>query len=518
MYLSIVYPASPWLKSKTDYPISSSAAKNNLFCLLQSWFYRLSLLIATGCVIWGLFMIQGSLQVDMSHPSLWQTVIRWSETVWIIPVPVAFVFWIGWLLFAQPVQPDPVAISVPLVAIGKGQGRPEIFRRARLVFRFITRGDNAEVLQESVSAVYEAFKRYTVFSDSYAIEIVSECPIDLPSPLMSKTTIFVVPKDYVTANKSRFKARAMTYLQEQTSPKPADWHIYLDEESTIDEVFIAGIYHFISQTQKKMQQPGQRALGIIGQGTIIYHGGNWFFRAADAMRTGDDLGRFRLQYAMGIPIFGMHGSFIVVRGIDDARLPFDVGPRNSIAEDAAWALHAWSKGYRFAWVNGYLYEQPPQSITDFVKQRSRWLIGIRGVLGDKTLPLRYRLCLGIFTYSWHLSLLPTMVAVLAIFTHTIAFTWVQVPANFSWAVFFLSYLQGMTKQVDRSSRFFSGKKASFAHTLIQKVVVCPLSLGVFWYTLLEAYSIFYSCLRPRQGFFVIRKPRINVRKGQVVMQ
>jgi egghead protein (zeste-white 4 protein) len=256
-----------------------------------------------------------------------------------------------------------------------------------------------------------------------------------------------------------------------------------------------------------MHQPAERhPQGIIGQGTIIYQGGHWFFRSADAMRTADDLGRFRLQYGMGVPLFGMHGSFIIVRGIDDASLSFDVGPGNSIAEDAAWALRAWYKGFRFAWVDGFLYEQPPQSIRDFIKQRSRWLIGIRGVLRDRTLPLRYRLCLGIFTYSWHFSLFPTMVAILALFTHTTAFFWVQVPANFVWAVFFLSYLQGIDVQVRRTTRFCTGKKTA---SFWQRVLAYPFTLGIFWYTLLESVSIFYSCVCPKQGFFVIRKPRLH---------
>jgi egghead protein (zeste-white 4 protein) len=270
---------------------------------------------------------------------------------------------------------------------------------------------------------------------------------------------------------------------------------------------VAGVYQFIERSEAAKHQPAKhQPQGIIGQGIIIYQGGHWFFRSADAMRTADDLGRFRLQYGMGVPMFGMHGSFIVVRGIDDARLSFDVGPGNSIAEDAAWALRAWHKGFRFAWVDGFLYEQPPQNIRDFIKQRSRWLIGIRGVLRDQTIPLRYRLCLGIFTYSWHFSLFPTMVAMLALFTRTTAFFWVQVPANFVWAVFFLSYLQGIDMQVRRTARFCSRTKmASFW----LRVLAYPFALGIFWYTLLESVSIFYSCICPNQGFFVIRKSRLH---------
>lgn len=478
---------------------------------MRSWFYRCNLVLGTILVIWILFIIQNSLFLGAdSDPvalSLWQQVTCWAETIWIIPVPVALLFWVGWLVFAQSVRPEPVSIPVPSIKILKTGTNYGYLKEACLVFRIVTRGENVEVLRENIAAIHDAFDHYPLEKGPYRIEVVSECPVDVAESTQAQAFVYVVPGAYVTAHKSRFKARAMTYLQEHVQPEPEEWYVYLDEESLVDEVFIAGLYQFIQRSEALMHRPAKHhPQGIIGQGTIIYQGGHWFFRSADAMRTADDLGRFRLQYSLGVPIFGMHGSFIIVRGIDDARLSFDVGPGNSIAEDAAWALHAWHKGFRFAWVDGFLYEQPPQSIRDFIKQRCRWLIGIRGVLRDSTLPLRYRLGLGIFTYSWHFSLFPTIVAILALFTHTTAFFWVQVPANFVWSVFFLSYLQGIDMQVRRTMRFYSGKKTT---AFWQRVLAYPFALGIFWYTLLESVSIFYSCICPRQGFFVIKKNKLN---------
>ncbi len=493
-------------------PSTNALQRHSLWkWLLRSWLYRCNLIIGTILVSWALFVIQASLNASLTHPSTWQWLTQWAETVWIIPIPIAAIFWLGWFLFAQPVRPDPIPGDVPQIALDQDVSSPV---PARLVFRFVTRGDNVEILRESILAVHKAFERYPLTYGPYQIEIISECCIDVSTVGRDNTSVHVVPDEYVPANRSRFKARAMAFHQEHTDPQPEDWHIYLDEESKIDEVFLAGIYQFILHTEKRMCRYKGRAQGIIGQGTIIYHGGHWFFRGADAMRTGDDMGRFRLQYSLGAPLFGMHGSFIVVRGIDDARLSFDVGPRNSIAEDAAWALRAWAKGFRFAWVNGYLFEQPPQTVRDFVKQRSRWLIGIRLVLLDKTIPLRYRLCMGIFTYSWHLSLLPTIVALLALFTHTTAFLWVQFPANFVWSVFYLSYVQGTDMQVRRTTRFLAKKKPSALLVTLLRILAFPLAFGIFWYTFLEGISILYSCIRPSQGFFVIRKPILEVQKQE----
>jgi beta-1,4-mannosyltransferase len=480
---------------------------------LHTWLYRCRLIISTLAICWLLFLIQKALNPEPLHVSQWQTVTRWSEVVWIIPAPVAATFWIGWLLFAQFAKPDPRPVPVPSIAINRDGGSR--LEQVCLVFRFVTRGDNLDVLRSSIQAVHEAFARYPLRSGPYRVEVVSERPLNLVGVTRGRTFVYAVPRAYVTINRSRFKARAMTYLQTQTDPQPQDWHIYMDEESMIDDVFIAGIYRFIMQSQQRMCQPGQRCKGYIGQGTIIYQGGHWFFRTADAIRTADDLGRFHLQYRLGVPIFGMHGSFIVVRGIDDAHLTFDVGPRNSIAEDTAWALRAWANGYRFAWVDGYLYEQPPQKVKEFIKQRSRWLIGIRLVLQDKTIPLRCKWCLGIFTYSWHLSLLPLLVAIMALFTHTNAFLWVQIPANFAWTVFFLSYVQGASTQMRRTIRFFTHEQSSLLLDGLMHAIAYPLALGIFWYTLLESASIFYSTIRPQQGFFVIRKPVLHHRKEAV---
>src|SRR6266487_577280 len=320
---------------------------------LRAWFYRCRLVVSTLVVCWLLFVIQKALSPEPSVVSIWQSITSWAEVVWIIPAPVATIFWLGWFLFAQAVRSDPNPIRVPSIVIDPSDSLAS--RRARLVFRFVTRGDNVDILRASVQAVHDAFAHYPLYSGPYRVEVVSECPVNLVGVTQGRTFVYAIPKSYMTANQSRFKARALTYLQEQVRPDPEDWHIYLDEESKIDAVFIAGIYQFIMQSEQKMRRPKQRCRGYIGQGTIIYQGGHWFFRAADAIRTADDQGRFHLQYRLGVPIFGMHGSFIVVRGTDEAHLSFDVGTRNSIAEDTAWALRAWATGFRFAWIDGYLY-------------------------------------------------------------------------------------------------------------------------------------------------------------------
>ena len=484
-------------------------SSNGAFVAVLPWFYRCLLICATAMLTYLLFRLQGVLDQVPAHTSISRTGVQWAELVWLAPVPLALILWLGWFIFAEAVRPDPEPISLPFITIKEWHFPYPTTKPVRLVFRFVTRGDNVDVLRDSVVAVHQAFIRYPRASGPYQIEIVSECPVSLNLGPGITTNIYVVPPDYVTPNKSRFKARALTYLQKCVSPQLEDWYIYLDEESLIDEKLLAGLYRFVqrsiekevrAQRSKKKNHPA----GLIGQGAILYQGGNWFFRGADALRTADDLGRFRFQYAIGRPFFGIHGSYIVIRGMDDARLSFDVGYANSITEDAAWALRAWAQGYRFAWVDGYLHEQPPQRVKDFVRQRSRWLSGIRAVLRDRKIPFRYRLCLGIFTGLWQIAFLPFLIAVVALFVHASPFYWMRLPADFAWATFILAYLHGIDIQAKHSHPFLKKKKIEL---FWKRVVSWLLVFCSIWYSLLEAAGVIYS-LRPKQGFFVIQKPSL----------
>jgi beta-1,4-mannosyltransferase len=473
---------------------------------LFSWTYRAWLIGATMILTLALFELQAILDHVHRSMSIWHTLVQWAELSWLAPVPLALILWLGWFLFAEAVRGNPAPIGVPSLASRTGLLAFAPARPVQLVFRLVTRGENVEVLRDSVRAIHRAFACYSRATGPYHIEIITECPIDLGLGIDPRTRIYVVPRDYVTPHRSRFKARALTYLQSQVCPQREDWLIYLDEESLVDEHLLAGLYRFVQRTvdDEAQTRKKRRPAGVIGQGSILYQGGNWFFRGADALRTADDLGRFRLQYALGVPIFGVHGSYIVVRGTDDRRLSFDVGTANSITEDAAWALRAWSQGYRFAWVEGHLHEQPPQRVKDFVRQRSRWLTGIRSVIRDKQTPLRYRLCLGLFTALWQLAFLPFLISVAALLVHASPFLWMRIPADFAWATFFLGYLQGIDVQATHTHPLL--KKKPF-EAFCKRVLSWPLVLCSIWYALLEAWGVLYS-LKPKQGFFVIQKPSL----------
>jgi egghead protein (zeste-white 4 protein) len=391
---------------------------------------------------------------------------------------------------------------------------------ARIVFRFVTRGEQEATLLASVEAARAAMRatpppvgawsgRKGERVAPYRIEIVSERP--LPDLVAPDCAVYTPPASYVTPAGARFKARALTYLQQVSPSRGDEWRLYLDEESRVDVALIAALYEFIASGEREKANAGPESPRRIGQGAILYQGGSAFFRAADGLRTGDDLGRFRLQYGLGAPLFGAHGSFLFVRAVDEASLSFDVGSANSITEDAAWALRAWSRGYRFGWIAGYLREQPPQRVMDFVRQRARWLTGVRLVAVDRATPLRYRLALLVFTSLWQLSCVPLLVTIAALATHTPPVPWMRLPADMTWATFMLAYLQGIDTQAARHARerVWTGPAWLRPLRLLwARMREWPLALGIFWYSLLEIFAVIYS-LRRDHGFFVIHKPQLT---------
>ena len=246
---------------------------------------------------------------------------------------------------------------------------------------------------------------------------------------------------------------------------------------------------------------------LLTDSAILYEGGHWLFRGADGLRTADDLGRFRLQYALGVPCFGVHGSFLIVRGLDEPGLSFDVGKRGSLTEDAAWALRAWAGGRRFRWVRGHLHEQPPQSVGDFRRQRGRWISGLRRVCADRELPLRNRAVLCAAVALWQLSFLPLLVAVLSVVVRQGPDAWLRGPADFGLTTFVLAYAQGAAVRVAHPFRTGDAHRSAGGR-LVRPVRVAAATLlfvPFIWYVTMEALGVLRA-MSPTRRFHVIAKP------------
>lgn len=255
-------------------------------------------------------------------------------------------------------------------------------RSKTLILVYVSRGQNNIALTRAIAASRLALDEVGV---NYIIEAVTDMPVSAGAD-----NYIVVPPDYRTRKGAKYKARALHYATRNRKAGKHTWLVHMDEESVITAEALRGIAKFI----------GNGSILRIGQGEIQYNAHQYsrhgIITAVDAVRTGDDLGRFRLQYALfKKPLFGMHGSYFVVNSLLERKVGFDLGSNGSITEDAYFALKCADRGIKFNWVDGAIREQSPFSISDLLKQRRRWFCGLRMLVRDKEVSFKQRFVLGL---------------------------------------------------------------------------------------------------------------------------
>jgi len=261
----------------------------------------------------------------------------------------------------------------------------------RLVLCYVSQGIQQEVLAHSVKAAIEVAKRLNV---TYEIEIVVDTvPLTDPFFGLEGCQIVNVPRSFKTPHGSCFKARSLCYAAstraERIGSLESAWVLHCDEDTVITDTSIAGIAEFLRHP---------RSSHICGAGEIKYNaqifGLQNIFSIIDCHRTGEDLGRFRLQFlSKQAAITGVHGSFFVVPAKLESDIQFDFGPRGSITEDIYFAFRLRELAVPYRWIHGHVREQSPQDLRNFLNQRSRWIHGLLNVCGDTRFSLLNRLVL-----------------------------------------------------------------------------------------------------------------------------
>ncbi len=394
--------------------------------------------------------------------TLAEYVASWASLLWLGALLPGSLGLVGTLLYRFPTDLD--------------DARPI---NRKICWRIVTAGKNIAVVLSTIRRCRHEMAMTPLAP--YVIEVViDECGnVALLPHEDLDVRVIVVPREYATPNNSRFKARALHYALLKSQISATDWIVHLDEETQPTPSAIKGICKFICQ---------EEASGClrIGQGALLYHR-EWerhpFLTLADNVRTGDDFARFYLQHRLGITIFGLHGSFIVVRNdVQKATGGFDFGPHGDITEDAFWAVRAMENGLRCAWVEGYLEEQSCQSVFDFLRQRRRWFHGLVKTVLYAPVKLRWRFGIGVNTVLWAL-------APFAIFEtmFTIA-DGVEIPfgvralASYSFATYALWYVTGLKANMDEHGiKSISARLGLFLLQLLLIPLFCFLEgLGVAW--------------------------------------
>lgn len=436
--------------------------------------HRTRMVMYLALTIAGLYALQAWLWPSDAEPRGWaEQLWTWTSLLWIGPALSAFGGLAGLLMFRHSRSLDQAEPIPQLVA-----------------FRIVSRGFNVEVLTSTVRRCQAEMAKTPLFP--YVIEIVTDgSRVKIPAPNKDVRYITVPPR-FHTPNGTLFKARALEYAS-QHSKLPRDaWIVHLDEETQPTASGIKGICAMI-----RAEEASGRLR--IGQGPILYHR-TWkehpFLTLADNIRTGYDFAHFHFQHRIGLTLYGMHGSYIVVRNDIERSIGFDVGPEGSITEDAFWALLAMERGYRCVWVDGYLEEQSTQSVKDFVKQRRRWFQGLVKVSLYTPVSWRWRLPIGYNTLVTAVTPFAMIYTVTHLFYGFSSEPWIIALANVSFATYLVVYLAGLTANLDEHGITHPFKRAGWS---LAQVLLLPA------FNFIEGLGVLAAIFRPRPGFYVVKK-------------
>ena len=361
-------------------------------------------------------------------------------------------------------------------------------------WRIVSRGTNTEALTATIEACRREMDLTPLFP--YVIEVLVDGNtegVGLP-PEGGDMYYVRVPKDYVTPGGTRNKARALHYALQASPLPPYAWIVHMDEESWPTPSGITGIAAMITEEEEDRPLDPR-----IGQGTITYHR-DWeahpFFTLSDCIRSGSDKGRLYLSMKIGVPLFGLHGSFIVIRNDVEQSMGFDIGPAGSLTEDAWWGTLAMDRGIRCRWVEGHVAEQCTQRVPDFLKQRRRWFNGMDRTARKAPARLRWRLTLLASMAAWACAPIAWIYTIGHLAEGGYISPVIRVLADLSLAVYVATTLIGL--QLNMREHGIT--------SLIQKVrwaVTWLACLPVF--SLMESVAVAYALVRPAKDFHVVRK-------------
>ncbi|KAI8908504.1 glycosyltransferase like family 2-domain-containing protein [Gorgonomyces haynaldii] len=410
------------------------------------------------------FILGGTYAMTFHVPQFYIDDEVWNETcwwklAWILPMPYTLVCFFGLTL---PFRTPKFLYTEDL---------PKR-RLDNLYILTVTKGDNKDAVLRS----WNAHKHLEAMHPAVRVHVLTDEPY-----FFENINCYTCPKSFKTAN-SKYKARALEWYRQTMRYTEHDWVLHLDEESVIDDESVKRVLEFIWYEHDYHW----------GQGVILYnqyrYWTNWVFTVADAIRVGDDLSRFQLQYSyFHAPVFGAHGSFLLCNGAVENAITWDLG---SLTEDYQFATHAMELGYKCGKVPGLVREQSPMDLIGFLKQRRRWYVGIR------RLPLLLPKIWWFFWTIGTLSLYGTIASIiLGFFVPLGTPRWFGFLKDFSFCTFVYLYLIGIFIQdLDKKKN------------PILIILHIPMTIVIqFIACILEAWAVMYGLIFPPADFDVIKK-------------
>lgn len=409
----------------------------------------------------------------------------WYKVAWTFPTLYTLVSFIG-LNIPDPChetdQPNTVTIQICIVS----------------------KGTNLEALERTLAAfswMHEQGRARlsVVIDDGPHVHSIQ----DMLHKTRLELQLVIVPKSFVTKH-ARYKSRALEYFRLHHI-RNEDWILHMDEESTMD-----------AHTFEKCLEFGTANTYDIGQGVILYNYCNYnlgtftskLITVADALRVADDLGRFRLQYhLLHRPIFGLHGSFLMIRGAVENKVTWDHEYAGNLTEDYAFAMQSLrlTPTIKCAPIGGVVREVSPQTLKDFMKQRRRWLMGIL------TLPYFWPRFMGMLWILGSFTFLATYLHIVLTLVWTYTYDtnlpltpmWLGALSTFSFVTSIYMYALGLLIQhmdrmcIEKQKWFYCVIYIAIHFVLAVPLVVCA--------SVLETACIYYSFIVRPKTFDVVRK-------------
>lgn len=339
--------------------------------------------LALWILVWSLLALTLYRNQDTT-PMSWYATLAWGVPIGIMAVGFAGSTVSRRIIKKEQAEPDPGMIDVPLFVTIITKGNHDVLgaltRAIESLPHFAERFTNAVahiIIDEGAQAT-EAIKDVCrrVSLQGIAVELI------------------IVEKSYTPPNGTKFKARAACRAQEIREHGLGDTPYYLyqlDDDTAVHRDTVLSLARHI-----KKDTPAKRKK--LAQGILVFPREfcpSYFMWLVDAIRPGDDLGRFAWTTGRGAPLGGCHGENLLVHSSALRAIGWDFGPQE-IVEDSRFAL-TFSKLFRgmSSWIVARCYGASPATAVDFVKQRIRWAEGMSRLAFSRKkktgIPLKNRL-------------------------------------------------------------------------------------------------------------------------------
>jgi cellulose synthase/poly-beta-1,6-N-acetylglucosamine synthase-like glycosyltransferase len=179
--------------------------------------------------------------------------------------------------------------------------------------------------------------------------IVSSNPLPLEG-----VDVLLVPREEDGTKYRAIRWFVKNYARDDT------WYVFLDDDSyPLDDNFLREIPYW------------ERRGRLVGNGLVVPRlGRSRIAYAVDWVRYFDGLTRYRSTHLLGLPIHGLHGELLIIRG-DVLKRLWPSMPE-SVTEDFMLAMFAIRHGIKTFQVSTRVSIKSPNSLRDLFRQRRRW--------------------------------------------------------------------------------------------------------------------------------------------------